>query len=64
MSAANKIAVKYWKEIKTLGKPEIFALCEDYSNRITVKKRRLPPTGSKTNESVRACRPGFIQAMD
>jgi len=29
MSAANKIAVKYWKEIKTLGKPEIFALCED-----------------------------------
>ena len=29
MSAANKIAVKYWKEIKTLSKPEIFALCED-----------------------------------
>jgi 3-methyladenine DNA glycosylase AlkD len=29
MSAANKIAVKYWKEIKALSKPEIFALCED-----------------------------------
>jgi 3-methyladenine DNA glycosylase AlkD len=29
MSAANKIAVKYWKETKTLSKPEIFALCED-----------------------------------
>jgi len=29
MSAANKIAVKYWKEVKALSKPEIFALCED-----------------------------------
>ena len=29
MSAANKIAVNYWKEIKSLSKPEIFALCED-----------------------------------
>jgi 3-methyladenine DNA glycosylase AlkD len=29
MSAANKIAVKYWQEIKNLSKPEIFALCED-----------------------------------
>ena len=29
MSAANKIAVNYWQEIKTLSKPEIFALCED-----------------------------------
>ena len=29
MSAANKIAVKYWKEIKAQSKPEIFALCED-----------------------------------
>jgi 3-methyladenine DNA glycosylase AlkD len=29
MSAANKIAVKYWQEIKALSKPEIFALCED-----------------------------------
>jgi 3-methyladenine DNA glycosylase AlkD len=29
MSTANKIAVKYWQEIKTLSKPEIFALCED-----------------------------------
>ncbi len=29
MSAANKIAINYWKEIKILSKPEIFALCED-----------------------------------
>jgi len=29
VSAANKIAINYWKEIKTLSKPEIFALCED-----------------------------------
>jgi Predicted DNA alkylation repair enzyme len=29
MSAANKIAVKYWQEVKGLSKPEIFALCED-----------------------------------
>ena len=29
MSGANKIAVNYWKEIKSLSKPEIFALCED-----------------------------------
>jgi 3-methyladenine DNA glycosylase AlkD len=29
MSAANKIAIKYWQEIKNLSKPEIFALCED-----------------------------------
>jgi 3-methyladenine DNA glycosylase AlkD len=29
MSAANKIAVKYWKEVKILSKPEIFSLCED-----------------------------------
>ncbi len=29
MSAANKIANNYWKEIKLLPKKEIFALCED-----------------------------------
>jgi len=29
MSAANKIAAKYWQEVKNLSKPEIFALCED-----------------------------------
>jgi 3-methyladenine DNA glycosylase AlkD len=29
MSAANKIANNYWKEIKSLSKQEIFSLCED-----------------------------------
>jgi len=29
MGATNKIANKYWKEIKTLDKKEIFDLCED-----------------------------------
>jgi len=45
MSAANKIAVKYWKEVKALSKPKFSLSAKIYSNRITVKKRRLPPTG-------------------
>jgi len=63
MSGANKIAVNYWKEIKSLSKPEIFALCEDLFNRITVKKRGCSDWAPRlTNQS--RLPTGIIQALD
>ena len=52
MSAANKISLKYWQEIKTLSKPEIFALCEDlfksdYSEEAAVASEWAPKLTSQ-----------------